>query len=235
MLRFIMKCRGSWSVRDALDNMHRMDSNYWKKLISSHGDSLDILPAPEEIAARFAAGAQETAHLMRFIRSTYRASVIDFGRHLSTSALDAFPELDTLYLITTMELETLEQARDCIALIERRGLPLSHVKVLLNRVPERNTPDPKGMENQLGMPYSGIFPADDEALYDAWSEGRLIESSSKLGREFNRLSAGIVSRVRGESETVAPPVAPAARPFDKLFSFFSRSDKSKPEKSGASK
>lgn len=225
MLRFIMKSRSTWSVRDALDNMHRMDSNYWKKLISTHGEFLDILPAPEDLVARIPGGAQETAHLMRFIRSNYRAAIVDFGRHLSSSALNAFPEIDTLYLLTTLELETLDHARDCIALLERGGFPMARVKVLLNCVPERNMPDAAAIAKWLGMPYADKFPRDDEALYDAWAEGRLLDAGSKLGRELNRLSASIAARVRGEvvreeSPRVAAKPAPGA--VSKLFSLFSK-------------
>jgi len=203
VLRFVMKCRAAWSVRDALDNMHRMDGNYWKKLVSPHGNLLDVLAAPEDLAARFHAGAQETAHLMRFIRSTYRAAVVDFGRHLSVSALHSLPELDTLYLIATPDPDTLDRARDCVAFIESRGYPASRVKILLNRA--------QG---------SGSFPDDREALYDAWSEGRLLDSGSKLGREFQNLSRSIAARVKGEN--APPPLAAVPGPFTRVRSFFTK-------------
>src|SRR5689334_21241668 len=32
LLRFILKSKSTYSVRDALDNMHRMDASYWKAL-----------------------------------------------------------------------------------------------------------------------------------------------------------------------------------------------------------
>ena len=204
MLRFIMKCRGSWSVRDALDNMHRMDSNYWKKLISEHSRNLDMIPAPDDLAARRPAGPQETAHLMRFIRSTYQASVVDFGRHVSTAALDSLPELDTIYLVTTLDLDSLEHAADCLRLIEQRGYPASRVRVLFNRVPERGTPDPAGVEKYLGVPCAASFTADEPSLYDAWSEGRLLDGNTKLGREFHALAGSIAARVRGESAAAKP-------------------------------
>jgi pilus assembly protein CpaE len=225
ILRFIMKSRSAWSVRDALDNMHRMDSNYWKKLVAPFDSKLDIIPAPDDLAARRSAGAQETAHLMRFIRSTYTASVIDFGRHVSIAANDSIGELDTLYLVTTGDLDTLDHARDCLRLFEHRGFPMSRVKVLLNRTPERGGVDSKALEDYLGFPCAGTFTADVEPLYDAWSEGRLLENNTKLGRELNALAATMAARVRGESEgpkPVAQP-APAATGLGRWFSFLNKS------------
>jgi pilus assembly protein CpaE len=227
MLRFIMKCRGSWSVRDALDNMHRMDSNYWKKLVSEHSRNLDMIPAPDELVARRPGDPQETAQLMRFIRSTYQAALVDFGRHVSVAALDALPELDTLYLVTTLDLDSLDHAGDCLRHLEQRGYPLSRVKVLVNRIPERGAPDPAGIEKYLGIPCAASFSSDHASLYDAWSEGRLLEANTKLGRELQGLAASIAARVRGVNTAPAQEpkrgVAGSARPAGRLLSFFQRS------------
>ena len=38
LLRFMMKSKATYSVRDALDNLHRMDSSLWKGLVSSHAN-----------------------------------------------------------------------------------------------------------------------------------------------------------------------------------------------------
>jgi pilus assembly protein CpaE len=223
LLRFIMKSRSAWSVRDALDNMHRMDSNYWKKLVSTHDHRLDMIPAPDDLSARRPAGAQETSHLMRFIRSTYQASVIDFGRHVSVAALDSFPELDTLYLVTTLDLDTLEHAKDCLRVIELRGFPMSRVRVLLNRVPERGAPDPKGVEDHLGVPAAVCLTLDVESLYDAWTEGRLLDPSTKLGRELQRLAGSLAARVRGEVETPKAKAKPeTAGPVGRILSLFTK-------------
>src|SRR5262249_1590421 len=114
LMRFLFKSRNSYSVRDAIDNMHRLDVNYWKALVSTYGNLVDVLPAPEDISARRPGGAHETSHLMRFVRSTYETAVFDFGRHFSPTALDSLSELDAIYLLTTMDLDALEQARQCI-------------------------------------------------------------------------------------------------------------------------
>ena len=39
LLRFLMKSKSTYSVRDAIDNLRRMDSSLWKALVSSHADN----------------------------------------------------------------------------------------------------------------------------------------------------------------------------------------------------
>jgi pilus assembly protein CpaE len=227
MIRFLLKSKSTWSVRDALDNLHRMDANYWDALISKHGTGLDVIPAPEDLAARRAADPQEIAHLMRFIRSSYALTVVDFGRHYSPAALDSLPELDSLYVLSSMDLDTLEQTRNCVEAIQARGFEASRIKVLINCVPEKTVPDPTSVARCIGIRPVGYFVNDYEALYDAWSEGRMLQGSTKLGRELNILAGSIVASVKGEpaeeayekAKVVKQPIGGVKR----FFSFLQRS------------
>jgi pilus assembly protein CpaE len=225
LIRFVLKSKSTYSVRDALDNMHRMDSSYWKALVSSHPDQLDVIPAPDDLAAKRAPVAQEMAHLLRFIRSVYPLTIVDFGRLFSVAALDSLPELEALYLLATFDLETLDRAKDCIRVVGERGYAANRLKVLLNRMPERNAPDPKGFETFLGVPHAGVFSSDSIALYDAWSEGHLLEPNTKLGRELHAVAESIVARTRGERADAkkVEPGPGGGGGVKRLFSFLQRS------------
>ncbi len=94
LLRFLMKSKNTYSVRDALDNLHRLDLSLWKGLVTSHANSIDFIPAPEDLVAKRHPLREEVIHLLRFVRSVYPVSVVDFGRSVSLAALDSLPELD---------------------------------------------------------------------------------------------------------------------------------------------
>ena len=223
LMRFLMKSKSTWSVRDALENLHRMDSTYWDKLVSKHGPGLHMIPAPDDLAARGPVGAQEVAHLLRFMRSVYPLTVVDFGRHTSPAALDSIPELDTLYVLTTAEPDVLCHAKECAEAFAARGFERSRIKTLVNRQPERNAPAPETVADQLGAPAAGFFTSDYVSLYDAWSEGRLLQGNTKFGRELAALAGTVVARVKGESAvtpTRKPLPAEATAGFHRFFSFF---------------
>lgn len=219
LVRFVMKSKAAYSVRDALDNLHRMDASYWKALVSTHG-MLDVIPAPDDLAAKRPGDSKETAHLMRFIRSTYQNAVIDFGRHVSSSALDSLPEMDALYIVTTSDLDHLERVRECITMAVDREFPVSRVKVLLNKIAEKSM-DPKGAEAFLGVPVAGCFPDDAAALYDAWSEGHLLEGTTKLGQALGGLTKQMLTRPASGKAVVAPAAAPPTG-VRRFFSFLNR-------------
>jgi pilus assembly protein CpaE len=230
LLRFILKSKSAYSVRDALDNMHRMDSSYWKALVSSPGEFLDLIAAPEDLAAKRAGGPQDMAHLMRFLRSMYPVTIVDFGRHFSSSALDCLPELEQLYVFSTVELEALDHAKDAVRAAGERGFGPARVQVLLNRMPERNAPHLKGIENFLGVSPAGVFTEDAASLHDAWSEGRLIEINSRLGREIKAFAGSIVKRAQGErvgqrNGETAGTAAAGPGGVKRLFSHFRKSSR----------
>ncbi len=137
LLRFLIKSKNTYSVRDAIDNLRRMDSSLWKALVSSHADELDVIPAPDEVAAKRSPEREEMTHLMRFVRSTYSVSIADYGRSISMAALDSLPELEVLYLVTTPDFTSIERARRAIGDVEERGFAGDRLKVLLNRAGER--------------------------------------------------------------------------------------------------
>ena len=224
LLRFLMKSKSTYSVRDALDNLHRMDSSLWKGLVTTHPNQIDFIAAPEEVAARRHPGREEMTHLMRFIRSMYPVAIVDFGRSVSMAALDSLPELDALYLVTTSDLTTLAHTRRAIEMLDERGFAASRLKVLLNRAPEKGAPDRAGIENFIGRPCAGTFRNDFMALYDAYSEGGLLEQGNPLAKEFLALANSIRARAAGEREMdeVRGAAAPVPDAGKRWFSFFQR-------------
>jgi pilus assembly protein CpaE len=198
LLRFLMKSKTTYSVRDAIDNLRRMDSSLWKGLVSSHADKLEVIPAPDEVAAKRSPEPEESTHLMRFIRSTYPVSIVDFGRSVSVAALDSLPELEVLYLVTTPDFTSLEHAKRAIGNVEERGFAGNLLKVLVNRCGDRRKSDLEGIEKALGRPCEAIFPNDHMSLYDAYSEGRFLPATSALGKELHALADSIRVRAAGE-------------------------------------
>jgi len=199
ILKFLMKAKTTYSVRDAIDNLHRMDSSLWKGLVSSLPEKLDVMPISDEVAAKRSPGRDEMTHLLRFIRSSYPIAIVDFGRSVSTAALHSLPELETLYLVTTPEHDSLAHARQAIQLVEQRGFGGNRLKVLLNRAGDKKKLDIDGIERTLDRQCDAVFRDEHLALYDAYSEGRFLSPSNPLSKEFRALAESIRLRSTGQT------------------------------------
>ena len=157
------------------------------------------------------------------MRSVYPLTVADFGRHTSPASLDSIPELDTLFVLTTGEPDVLRHAKECAEAFAARGFERSRIKTLVNRQPERNAPSPETIADLLGAPAAGFFTSDYVSLYDAWSEGRLLQGNTKFGKELAALASTVVGRVKGQPEVTPsykPEPAEVPAGFQKFFSFF---------------
>jgi len=227
LTRFLLKSKTTYSVQDAIANLRRMDSSLWKALVSTHADKLDLIPAPDEIAAKKAPAREETLHLMRFMRSTYPAAIIDFGRAVSAAALDGLPEMDLLYLVTTPDHQSVERARRVLRSIEDRGFAPGRIKPVLNRTAAAGKVSYSEVEKTLGRPIEIMLRDDHLTLYNAYSEGRFLSPGSALGKELHALAASIRQRAFGEipAEKAAPAGTAAGGGARRWFSLMSRTPK----------
>jgi pilus assembly protein CpaE len=204
LLRFILKAKPRYSLRDALENMHRMDSSYWNALVTRHSDRMDFIAAPDELAERSMPDPRQLGRLLRFIRATYPAAILDLGRCYSGAALESLPEMEALFLVVTQDPHALENAKEFINTAKERGKGFDRIRVMLNKVPARQKPDLDGLESYLGIRPAGVFGDDTEALYETWSEGRMLGAESVLGRQLNALGKALMAPEPPEPETKQP-------------------------------
>jgi ABC-type phosphate/phosphonate transport system substrate-binding protein len=61
----------------------------------------------------------------------------------------------------------------------------------LNRAPKRYEISMGELEKMLGMPVYTSLPSDYQALNESYSEGKLLDSGSALGKHFTRLAMKI--------------------------------------------
>ncbi len=222
LLRFILKAKPSYSLRDALNNMHRMDASFWKALVTKHGEKLDFISAPEELTERATPDPRQLARLLRFIRANYPIAVLDFGRWHSAAVVESLGDIESLFLIVTQDLRVMENAKELIELARERGR-VDRIKVLVNRVTAKQKPDLAGLESYLGVRPAGVFSDDTEALYETWSEGRMLDANAGLGKQLAALSKSLTDREAEDAVKTGDQTANAqAAGLGRLFSFMRR-------------
>jgi Flp pilus assembly CpaE family ATPase len=100
--------------------------------------------------------------------------------------------MEALYLVITDDLMALENAREFIRMAEERSRSSNRIRVMMNKVGSRQKPDLDNLESYLGLRPEGVFSDDREALYETWSEGRLLGDDSTLGRQLAALSKSML-------------------------------------------
>jgi pilus assembly protein CpaE len=190
MIRFFLKTKSPYSVMDAVSNVHRLDLNFWRALISNGMPRLEVIAAP--IAAGTAVSPEQPfPHVLRFARRQYDWIFVDLGRSLTALSMNVLEEIDESFLVTTLDVPALYQAKHIVQTLLESGYGRHRLHVILNRMPKRTEVTLGEVQQMLGVPVYSVLPADDQALYEAFASGALVSSASGLGAHFSRLAAKI--------------------------------------------
>ena len=196
IIGFLMKCKSQYTVLDAVSNINRLDLSYWKALISNGTPGLEIISAPASASARQTAEVERLQTVLNFARGHYDWLVVDLGRSVSRATLVALEEVDETFLVTTADVPALYRAKHVVRTLLDAGCSRDHLHLVLNRLSKRTEVTRSEIQDMLGVPVSFTLPDEQEALYEAYTEGHLLPAKNPLARQIG----GIARKLTGNPE-----------------------------------
>lgn len=193
MISFITKTKATYSILDAVNNLHRLDLHYWKALVTNGIPGVEIVSAPLTLASKFQARDEQIRHVIAFARPYYDWTLVDLGRSLTQMAMAALEEIDEVCLVTTLEVPALHQSKQVIQTLLDSGFGKQRIRLVLNRAPKRLDITPGDLEKMLGIPIFCLIPNDYPELYEAYAEGRMLGKNSELGKQISRLASKLAA------------------------------------------
>ena len=184
---FLMKVKSPYTVLDAVQNLHRLDLSYWNALISAEWPGLEIIAAPSGYLPKDPVAGESLGKVVNFARSHYAWTVVDLGAGLSLSTFTILDEIDEIYLVTTLEVPSLHQAKQAVQTLMNAGYG-NRLHVILNRTPQRPDVTSEELERILGLPIDTMLPNDYYALYDAFCKGKLLPPGTHLSRQISNFA-----------------------------------------------
>jgi pilus assembly protein CpaE len=183
MVAFLLKTGSKYSIADAVGNTQRLDENYWKALVTNGIPGLEIIAAVVP-ASRQPIKAEQLRFVLSFVRTQYDWVVLDLGSGLSTFSIGALEEIDDLFVIATLEVPALHQAKAIVQRLVESGYSPNRLHLVLNRAPKRYEITTQELEAMLGTPVYAVVPNDYASLNDCYSEGKLLPQGSQLNQHF---------------------------------------------------
>jgi pilus assembly protein CpaE len=191
LVGFLMKSKSHYSILDAMSNTHRLDASYWRALISNGMPRLQVIRAPGATTLREEPKREDVQTVLRFVRFQYDWTIVDLGRGLNPSVVNALEELDEAFLITTLDVPALHQVQQVLRNLLDSGYSQNRVRLILNRVSKSPDVMPGELEGLLGIPVYAMLPDEYGSIYEAYAEGQLVPANTNLGRQFSRMAAMI--------------------------------------------
>jgi len=160
-----------FSVSDALDNTHRLDSIFFKSLVTDAGSHLDLLASPDQAVARHT-DASKIRAVIEFASQTYSYTVLDLPR-ADGAVLDGLDTLSAIVVVVNQELATVKSAsRLAAALRQRYGV--EKVSIVVNRFDRQAEISQADIERVVGTKVAYTFPSDYRLALQALHKGSLL-------------------------------------------------------------
>ena len=130
----------------------------------------------------------EFRSVLRFVRSNYDWTLVDLGRSLSPLTMTVLEEMDETFLVTTLEIPALHQAKMIVQTLMDAGYGRHRLHLLINRMPKHPDVTIAELESMLGLPIYLALPDDHGGLNEAYAENQLLSSKTELGKMYARLA-----------------------------------------------
>src|SRR4029077_17959885 len=91
---FITQTKSCSPLLVAFNNLHGLDSSYWKALVSNGIPGVEIVASPLALASKQQPKDDQVRQVLAFARPHYDWTLVDLGRSLSRLSMAALEEID---------------------------------------------------------------------------------------------------------------------------------------------
>ena len=179
--------RSRYSLLDAMENLHRLDSEFLKELIVKHKSGLDILAGSEQFERPSPNDTAAVEEVLRLLTQQYEHVIIDAGNYVHGCAAAALYTADSIYIVANPDVPCVRNAQRLLDRVGQLGACADRIRVLLNRASEPYPIAPDQIENALGRPIDHMFGSDYRTVSTALNSGvpLSLTGNSDLAAQFD--------------------------------------------------
>jgi pilus assembly protein CpaE len=186
----VLRVRPSHSITD-LVGAAAVDEALVGGLLAEHDSGLDVLAAPNDPLAAEDLDAQTLTEAIDCLKRSHELVVVDTGPGLGAYALAAYAESELCFLITSLELPAVKDAKMMLNVLSHRARSVDdHVQVVLNRADSKVGFPPDEVARALGRRAAVELPSD-VAVPRSINNGVVValeSPKSRIGKALTRLS-----------------------------------------------
>jgi pilus assembly protein CpaE len=186
--------RSRYTLIDALDNLHRLDSEFMRELVVKHKSGLEILAGSDLFDRPGPNDSTGLEELFRLLGRQYDYIIVDAGSQLSPSAVAGLYTADQICLIASPDVPSVRNAQRLLDRIGQLGTSGERVRLLLNRAAEPYPIPPSQIEKAIGLPIFQTFLSDYKTVSTALNSGVPIAlaGNSELASQFDQFARRLV-------------------------------------------
>src|SRR4029450_2239102 len=194
--------RPPFTVLDALENLHRLDKDFLRELVSKHKSGLDILAGSEQFDRPNAHDAGAIEELLRVLGRLSAHFGIDPANVINACVVAGLYAAETVFLVANPDVPSIRNAQRLVDRVRQLGAGSERVKILLNRVSDQHLIAPKQIETALGYGIHHTFASDYRTVSEALNSGVPLSmtNNSDLSSQFATFTRQLAGGARSEEK-----------------------------------
>lgn len=176
-----------FSTADALQNLGRMDSNFFSRLLVKHSSGLSVLPAPDKYSP-ITVTNEAVEKLLGVARLDFDFVVVDAGAASGEAYTSLIEAASTVYMITQVSITELRNSNRIIQ--EFFATRATKLQIVLNRFTPRSLViDEENIAKALTLAPSWKIPSDYPAVRRAQNSATpLVAGDSTISHVIRRMA-----------------------------------------------
>jgi pilus assembly protein CpaE len=188
-----------FSLLDALENLHRLDAQFLKSLVSRTTSGLELLASADRPATRLL-DMRRLGSVIQLAASQYAYTVLDVPRS-DLTVLDSLDDVANIVVVANQELATVRNAGRMAAALRAR-YPKTSVMTVINRTDGRAEINHQDVEKVVGSTIAHQVPSDYRRALLAMHKGRplALDNHNQLSASFTAIARDLAGVETKKSE-----------------------------------
>jgi pilus assembly protein CpaE len=168
----VLGMKPRFSVRDALANSHRLDSEFVSSLLTTHSSGLAVLSAADEYSPALAVEDGALEKLLYILQDQFAYLVVDAGSAVATGVPPMAQSADAIYLVTQVDIPSLRNTQRVIAHLQSAMPDGRRLEVVVNRYDGKKMDiSQENIEKTLSAPLKWKMPNDYASVHRSQNTG----------------------------------------------------------------
>ncbi len=190
-------------VGDLLANLNRLDERMLAGSVAVHSSQVHVIAQPLDLTAADSIRADDVLRILSTAADAYQYLVVDCGGRLDAATRTVSLAADLLLLVCTPDVPSVRNAWRRLQLLQRQGVDLDKIRLVLNRWDGGRTVSELDVEANLGIPVAATISSDDGHCMAAVNNGNLLRDVSRRSPASRDIS-NLISLITDGAERVIP-------------------------------
>ncbi len=181
-VHLLLDLHAKFTVRDAVDNLERLDSHFFSGLLTQHSTKLEVLAGATQPEEWQTMPVPPLERVVNVAQSNFDAVLIDMGSQFSTEWSAVLKAARMILIVAEANVPSLWTLQRRLVALTGFGIDPERAKVIINRWHRGDEEILKGIQKDINRPVFACIPNDFRKASNSINLGTpLLENGSNNG------------------------------------------------------